>query len=1049
MKKLLALVLALVMTLSLCTISNAAFADAKDVNADYEEAVAVLNGMGVFKGYEDGSFKPTGAITRAEVAAIVYRLYTGDVKDKQADLYAGYGKFNDMAGAQWAAGYVGFCANAGFVKGYGDGKFGPSDPVTGYQALAMILRAVGYGKNGEFEGADWELHVAQIAQQLKVLKNVKNVSLKTAATRELVAELLFQVAANVDTVEYTPAFGYVANELVNVDAETLGEKNFGLKTEAATKDDFGRPCYKWVNDKTGSKKVTYATINAAAVLSYENQEVTAADLWTDLGMTTTSTNAGKPADYTQKADVKTYTDGDSNTDTITAKSGDKTNKLGGKGSTVEVYEESTDNNGVVTYCAVVINTYVDVVEKWNKAVTNKNDEITEKESIELDTGKKFETTDFTKDDVNETVVLYTKADNVIKSVKVAEMVTAKAEKLVTKSGTTTLTADGVEYVDSLKTKTKVNTLTVGTKYDLYLDTYGNVIYAVQHVDESVYAVVLDYTDTYKTSSKTKNVYEADLYYLDGTTETVTLRTSAETLVGKFVKVGTETVNKVEYTKLTAVGTIANAEIEADEPNYDGKYANNATVYFVDDGEGNITKYVGYKDMPAMNADDDVDTNSWVAYMVESVVKTDGKANLISYVYVTGYELTSETTTSYIWAQSATATTTTVKESGKDAYTTQTYTDLFEDGVQTDFVQKNNTATLFGTQGFYKVTVKGGYIQTAEKLYVGSTDKFPMYANDTVEYIDATTDTIKLTGAPEAYKYSDIEVYTTLAGDAKDEFDTAAIGDIESTTHVICLCNKDGDVTAIYIVKNTVVNVDSTYTVTVVNNNLNNVKAELSTTDSAAVVSADKQSISKIEAGKQVTLTVDNKTGYEHGVWFVSLNGEQLADVAPNAALTKKIYTFTMPAGDVELIITGTNATPIEYTITYNKDDGNITTTVEKYTIENAVTLPTTGTKEGYTFAGWKENDTATTGWAAGTTGNKTVTAQWTENVYAQVIFVQKNHDGTIRNTVSVNNVKYTALTDNSAAATALAKSDLATNYARDISGLSDTSATITVTYTHN
>ena len=35
--------------------------------------------MGVFKGYEDGSFKPKGNITRAEVAAIVYRIYTGDV----------------------------------------------------------------------------------------------------------------------------------------------------------------------------------------------------------------------------------------------------------------------------------------------------------------------------------------------------------------------------------------------------------------------------------------------------------------------------------------------------------------------------------------------------------------------------------------------------------------------------------------------------------------------------------------------------------------------------------------------------------------------------------------------------------------------------------------------------------------------------------------------------------------------------------------------------------------------------------------------------------
>ena len=104
MKKLLAMVLALVMTLSLAVSANAAFKDAdKDISADYAEAVAVLNGMGVFKGYEDGSFQPKGDITRAEVAAIVYRVYTGDVaKDAKAGLYATYNKFSDMAGAGWA-----------------------------------------------------------------------------------------------------------------------------------------------------------------------------------------------------------------------------------------------------------------------------------------------------------------------------------------------------------------------------------------------------------------------------------------------------------------------------------------------------------------------------------------------------------------------------------------------------------------------------------------------------------------------------------------------------------------------------------------------------------------------------------------------------------------------------------------------------------------------------------------------------------------------------------------------------------------------------------
>ena len=231
MKKLLAMVLALVMTLSLAVSANAAFEDAKDINATYAEAVDVLAGMKVFQGYDNGkTFKPQGDITRAEVAAIVYRLYTGDVTDKQASLYATYNKFNDMNGAAWAKGYIGYCGNAGLIKGYDAKTFGPSDKVTGYQALAMILRAVGYDKNDEFTGAQWQLRVASTAQQLGILKNVKGVDLNAAASRELVAELLFRTAAEVPMVTYTPALGYTnMTAIVNGNKnDTLGKKNFGL-----------------------------------------------------------------------------------------------------------------------------------------------------------------------------------------------------------------------------------------------------------------------------------------------------------------------------------------------------------------------------------------------------------------------------------------------------------------------------------------------------------------------------------------------------------------------------------------------------------------------------------------------------------------------------------------------------------------------------------------------------------------------------------------------------------------------------------------------------
>ena len=329
MKKLLALVLALVMTLSLAVVgSNAAFKDADKVSATYAEAVDVLAGMKVFQGYTDGSFQPEGSITRAEVAAIVYRLYTGDVTDKQASLYATYNKFADMDGASWAKGYIGYCGNAGLVKGYDAKTFGPSDKVTGYQALAMILRAVGYDKNNEFTGADWQLHVAQYAQQLGILKNVKGEDLNAAASRQLVAELLFQTAAKVPCVNYTAALGYTdtSSILGTTKNNTLGFKNFGLTKTADTTDKWGRPCYKWTNGKTGSALVTYATVKATPVATYQ-KAVAECDVAHDAGL---------------KAD-KAYTlvvNGQTAQAKYTVNLTDTKTKMGAQGRLFEVYDDT-------------------------------------------------------------------------------------------------------------------------------------------------------------------------------------------------------------------------------------------------------------------------------------------------------------------------------------------------------------------------------------------------------------------------------------------------------------------------------------------------------------------------------------------------------------------------------------------------------------------------------------------------------------------------------------------------------------------------------------
>ena len=253
LKKFLALALSVMMVLSLFVTASAKsidkdgkaqiFNDTTDV--EFQRAIDVLNGMEVLKGDANPAtgelthnFRPNDKITRAEVAALVFRLSTGLTGTDAANHYAQYGNFSDVPKDAWYAGYVGYCANAGYVKGYDTfegGRFGPSDYVTGYQATAMILRAMGWGVNGEFEGGNWALNVASIGTQTEILKEINsthfgNATLYEYAPRQVVAQIFFK-AATTGCVVYTPAFGYQTLQ-INGDSgasfDSLGYRYFGL-----------------------------------------------------------------------------------------------------------------------------------------------------------------------------------------------------------------------------------------------------------------------------------------------------------------------------------------------------------------------------------------------------------------------------------------------------------------------------------------------------------------------------------------------------------------------------------------------------------------------------------------------------------------------------------------------------------------------------------------------------------------------------------------------------------------------------------------------------
>ena len=228
MKKLLALVLALVMTMSLVTISNAAFSDADKI--DHTEAVEVMSALGVINGMPDGSFNPAGNVTRAEMAKMITIIMLDNI---DADAFKGtVTDLKDING-HWAEGYIKYCYSQGVIAGRGDGTFAPNANVTAVEAAKMLLVAIGYNSDVQgYVGADWSINVIRDAQLSKFFDKLSVTSTKVL-TRDEAAQMIYN-AVNAKTVSKNPSlnitngqisYTYVAND------NPLLTKTFGAKKE--------------------------------------------------------------------------------------------------------------------------------------------------------------------------------------------------------------------------------------------------------------------------------------------------------------------------------------------------------------------------------------------------------------------------------------------------------------------------------------------------------------------------------------------------------------------------------------------------------------------------------------------------------------------------------------------------------------------------------------------------------------------------------------------------------------------------------------------------
>jgi len=229
-KKLLSVVLALVMVLSLVSFAGAA--TLTDVPDELAPAIARLVGLGILNGYPDGTFRPDNNITRAEFAKIAV-LSMG--LERSADMLATVpSQFSDVKVSDWFNKYVNVATSQGILKGYPDGTFKPNSNITQAEALTIVLRLLGYNDN--LPGS-WPYNYVVQADTLNLIDS--GFSANIAATRGGIATLVCN-ALEKNMVVWNSDAGFVdqkatmlarqlngsLSEIMDVESVTTGGKTY-------------------------------------------------------------------------------------------------------------------------------------------------------------------------------------------------------------------------------------------------------------------------------------------------------------------------------------------------------------------------------------------------------------------------------------------------------------------------------------------------------------------------------------------------------------------------------------------------------------------------------------------------------------------------------------------------------------------------------------------------------------------------------------------------------------------------------------------------------
>ena len=659
MKKFLSLVLTLVMAMSLVTIGAGAtdFTDSDDIQ--YTEAVDVISALEVVDGYEDGSFNPSGTLTRGAAAKIICNLLLGPTT---ADaLSADAAPFSDVPTTNTFAGYITYCAQQGIISGYADGTFRPAGTLTSYAFMKMLLGALGYDAEAEgFNGANWSVQVAKTALGIELDEGlVDDFNGLAAVTREEACLYAFNtLTANMVSYGSTTSMTVNGAEINisgerewdrdttssdgNIDGEAGGDSIVQFAERYFTRlvldddetDAFGRPANTWVyrNDEIG----TYAKTADATYVT----DTAEADIYSDIGLTSNDeffvyVDGIPAADYDSSKYDDVDDDGDY-TSLVTIHRGEEDDEIGeGNGAIIEVFKDDR----IIT----IINTYVGEVLSVEEA-TSRRDAYIELGTVGddtsvydndagtvLDAEYRYDTEAF---DVGDIVTFhYSMSEEEVHDVQAAEIVTGNVESFTSNRR---FSMDGTTYEYGAKKTNIYGSADIGTESTIYLDENGYVLYA-EEGDGNVrnYALVLNAGTE---SALAGNNHRAYLLFTDGSTAVVDTDKAyydgyvngvgTGDLVGYWVTYKTNSDGEYVLTMpgdsddhLVGSNTCT---VETDNGSTgvdlgsDSARVNSSTVILVEDADGDITVYEGVKDIPTITGTNNAE--SYAAYGTGSFLK---------------------------------------------------------------------------------------------------------------------------------------------------------------------------------------------------------------------------------------------------------------------------------------------------------------------------------------------------------------------------------------------------------------------------------------------